>query len=79
MWIPEPVSTWKERKSHFTPVVIIYTHTIREVTKMTVIEKVAYLRGLADGLKLTDTTAEGKVLTRWWMSWRSPLPIWRMR
>ena len=29
---------------------------------MTVIEKVAYLRGLADGLKLTDTTAEGKVL-----------------
>ena len=27
---------------------------------MTVIEKVAYLRGLADGLKLTDTTAEGK-------------------
>ena len=28
---------------------------------MTVIEKVAYLRGLADGLKLTDTTAEGKV------------------
>ena len=62
MWIPEPVSTWKERKSHFTPVVIIYTHTIREVTKMTVIEKVAYLRGLADGLKLTDTTAEGKVL-----------------
>lgn len=62
MWIPEPVSTWKERKSHFTPVVIIYTHTIRKVTKMTVIEKVAYLRGLADGLKLTDTTAEGKVL-----------------
>ena len=29
---------------------------------MTVVEKVAYLRGLADGLKLTDTTAEGKVL-----------------
>lgn len=29
---------------------------------MTVIEKVAYLRGLADGLKLTDTSAEGKVL-----------------
>lgn len=29
---------------------------------MTVIEKVAYLRGLADGLKLSDETAEGKVL-----------------
>lgn len=29
---------------------------------MTVIEKVAYLKGLADGLKLSDTTAEGKVL-----------------
>ena len=47
---------------------------------MTVIEKVAYLRGLADGLKLTDTTAEGKVLLNViWMTWRSPLPIWRMR
>ena len=29
---------------------------------MTVIEKVAYLKGLADGLKLSDETAEGKVL-----------------
>lgn len=29
---------------------------------MTVIEKVAYLKGLADGLSLSDTTAEGKVL-----------------
>ena len=29
---------------------------------MTVIEKVAYLKGLADGLKLSDATAEGKVL-----------------
>ena len=29
---------------------------------MTVIEKVAYLRGLADGLKLPDTTAERQAL-----------------
>lgn len=29
---------------------------------MTVIEKVAYLKGLADGLKLNDSTAEGNVL-----------------
>ena len=29
---------------------------------MTVLEKVAYLRGLADGLKLSDETAEGKII-----------------
>ncbi|MEE1356306.1 MAG: hypothetical protein UHG68_01945 [Clostridia bacterium] len=31
---------------------------------MTVIEKVAYIKGLCDGLKLDETSAEGKVLVK---------------
>lgn len=47
---------------------------------MTLTEKVAYLKGLVEGIGVDETTNNGKIMKAvlvFWTTWLSPYPIWR--